>query len=170
MQRLEVSGAVRPIYGSLGVKRLIRNMQPVTLNILHTLFLTENWPFLIDWRLTDEWKTLQASFAQLATPEMFFTKSASGENISKGPTHIKKGSYSLSWCQPEWLWPCLLGHVLGTWCMWRAAKPATGRWFPECAEHLQRVRHTKYPELTVIYASYIVTAPTLHASVRKHFI
>ena len=24
MQRLEVSGAVRPIYGSLGVKRLIR--------------------------------------------------------------------------------------------------------------------------------------------------
>ena len=25
MQRLEVSGAVRPIYGSLGVKRLIRN-------------------------------------------------------------------------------------------------------------------------------------------------
>ena len=26
MQRLEVSGAVRPIYGSLGVKRLIRNV------------------------------------------------------------------------------------------------------------------------------------------------
>jgi hypothetical protein len=26
MQRLEVSGAVRPIYGSLGVKRLNRNM------------------------------------------------------------------------------------------------------------------------------------------------
>ena len=25
MQRLEVSGAVRPIYGSLGVKRLINN-------------------------------------------------------------------------------------------------------------------------------------------------
>jgi len=25
MQRLEVSGAVRPIYGSLGVKRLKRN-------------------------------------------------------------------------------------------------------------------------------------------------
>ena len=27
MQRLEVSGAVRPIYGSLGVKRLIRGRQ-----------------------------------------------------------------------------------------------------------------------------------------------
>jgi len=26
MQRLEVSGEVRPIYGSLGVKRLITNM------------------------------------------------------------------------------------------------------------------------------------------------
>ena len=26
MQRLEVSGAVRPIYGSLGVKRLIRQI------------------------------------------------------------------------------------------------------------------------------------------------
>jgi hypothetical protein len=26
MQRLEVSSAVRPIYGSLGVKRLIRNI------------------------------------------------------------------------------------------------------------------------------------------------
>jgi len=26
MQRLEVSGAVRPIYGSLGVKRLIRSV------------------------------------------------------------------------------------------------------------------------------------------------
>jgi len=31
MQRLEVSGAVRPIYGSLGVKRLINN---------HTYLLT----------------------------------------------------------------------------------------------------------------------------------
>ena len=29
MQRLEVSGAVRPIYGSLGVKRLM----PLTLNL-----------------------------------------------------------------------------------------------------------------------------------------
>ena len=27
MQRLEVSGAVRPIYGTLGVKRLIRSWQ-----------------------------------------------------------------------------------------------------------------------------------------------
>ena len=27
MQRLEVSGAVRPIYGSLGVKRLIHKVQ-----------------------------------------------------------------------------------------------------------------------------------------------
>jgi len=27
MQRLEVSGAVRPIYGSLGVKRLTNNAQ-----------------------------------------------------------------------------------------------------------------------------------------------
>ena len=30
MQRLEVSGAVRPIYGSLGVKRLIRSSNPIT--------------------------------------------------------------------------------------------------------------------------------------------
>jgi len=28
MQRLEVSGAVRPIYGSLGVKRLIMYKRP----------------------------------------------------------------------------------------------------------------------------------------------
>jgi hypothetical protein len=33
MQRLEVSGAVRPIYGSLGVKRLIHS------TILHTIYL-----------------------------------------------------------------------------------------------------------------------------------
>ena len=33
MQRLEVSGAVRPIYGSLGVKRLITST-------CHSLFLT----------------------------------------------------------------------------------------------------------------------------------
>jgi hypothetical protein len=29
MQRLEVSGAVRPIYGSLGVKRLIKKFMPL---------------------------------------------------------------------------------------------------------------------------------------------
>ena len=28
MQRLEVSGAVRPMYGSLGVKRLIKRLGP----------------------------------------------------------------------------------------------------------------------------------------------
>ena len=32
MQRLEVSGAVRPIYGSLGVKRLIYNLSIPTTN------------------------------------------------------------------------------------------------------------------------------------------
>ena len=32
MQRLEVSGAVRPIYGSLGVKRLI-SFRPVGLSV-----------------------------------------------------------------------------------------------------------------------------------------
>jgi len=32
MQRLEVSGAVRPIYGSLGVKRLIKGLQYYTDN------------------------------------------------------------------------------------------------------------------------------------------
>ena len=30
MQRLEISGAVRPIYGSLGVKRLISYEEPAT--------------------------------------------------------------------------------------------------------------------------------------------
>ena len=40
MQHLEVSGEVRPIYGSLGVKRLIKNYAPnlrmrdVTLRVL----------------------------------------------------------------------------------------------------------------------------------------
>ena len=32
MQRLEVSGTVRPIYGSLGVKRLTRSSCPTALN------------------------------------------------------------------------------------------------------------------------------------------
>ena len=36
MQRLEVSGAVRPIYGSLGVKRLI-----ISKTVRHTKFETE---------------------------------------------------------------------------------------------------------------------------------
>ena len=31
MQRLEVSGAVRPIYGSLGVKRLMGQQSPIFL-------------------------------------------------------------------------------------------------------------------------------------------
>ena len=35
MQRLEVSGAVRPIYGSLGVKRLISWL----LKVLFTIYL-----------------------------------------------------------------------------------------------------------------------------------
>ena len=46
MQRLEVSGAVRPIYGSLGVKRL-RVLQETYLN---------------DHRLFKEVKLLQTSF------------------------------------------------------------------------------------------------------------
>ena len=37
MQRLEVSGAVRPIYGSLGVKRLTNLMHKIcfTLSLFH---------------------------------------------------------------------------------------------------------------------------------------
>ena len=42
MQRLEVSGAVRPIYGSLGVKRLI------------LIFLTLNWHISV--ALLDQYK------------------------------------------------------------------------------------------------------------------
>ena len=39
MQRLEVSGAVQPIYGSLGVKRLIWESQPLgTLRVNPVLF------------------------------------------------------------------------------------------------------------------------------------
>ena len=34
MQRLEVSGAVRPIYGSLGVKRLSQMLIEVTLQVI----------------------------------------------------------------------------------------------------------------------------------------
>jgi len=37
MQRLEVSGAVRPIYGSLGVKRLILHAPCMT---SHSTYLT----------------------------------------------------------------------------------------------------------------------------------
>ena len=35
MQRLEVSGAVRPIYGSLGVKRLITVQQDATYSVYY---------------------------------------------------------------------------------------------------------------------------------------
>ena len=44
MRRLEVSGAVRPIYGSLGVKRIIKGMAPVK-KIAITVFnnLKEAW-------------------------------------------------------------------------------------------------------------------------------
>jgi len=63
MQRLEVSGAVRPIYGSLGVKRLnknilylsiffsvpgiislSRNPQFIQNNVFYTTFVCENFP------------------------------------------------------------------------------------------------------------------------------
>ena len=41
MQRLEVSGAVRPIYGSLGVKRLIEHFMAHVMktNLMHYLSL-----------------------------------------------------------------------------------------------------------------------------------
>ena len=39
MQRLEVSGAVRPIYGSLGVKRLMSERQERILSV-YTEFVT----------------------------------------------------------------------------------------------------------------------------------
>ena len=39
MQRLEVSGAVRPIYGSLGVKRLKND---IILVLLQIIFLRRN--------------------------------------------------------------------------------------------------------------------------------
>jgi len=43
MQRLEVSGAVRPIYGSLGIKRLIRCLSkqirfPISHTTMHGTF------------------------------------------------------------------------------------------------------------------------------------
>jgi len=41
MQRLEVSGAVRPIYGSLGVKRLIINTVIIKC-VLHRVFHTKH--------------------------------------------------------------------------------------------------------------------------------
>ena len=47
MQRLEVSGAVRPIYGSLGVKRLMEPAAPILCipvgvrNAVHTINLQE---------------------------------------------------------------------------------------------------------------------------------
>jgi len=40
MQRLEVSGAVRPIYGSLGVKRLTEKLRPckrVFIQLIHLI-------------------------------------------------------------------------------------------------------------------------------------
>jgi len=40
MQRLEVSGAVRPIYGSLGVKRLSVLLR-VRLHLMHILFMLQ---------------------------------------------------------------------------------------------------------------------------------
>ena len=40
MQRLEVSGAVRPIYGSLGVKRLNRCRK---FEVCHRRCVCENW-------------------------------------------------------------------------------------------------------------------------------
>ena len=46
MQRLEVSGAVRPIYGSLGVKRLIRiliTMKNCVQGVCSAMLTTHIW-------------------------------------------------------------------------------------------------------------------------------
>jgi len=42
MQRLEVSGAVRPIYGSLGVKRLIYSLLQIFLLVQNSNILQPN--------------------------------------------------------------------------------------------------------------------------------
>ena len=42
MQRLEVSGAVRPIYGSLGVKRLKGGWTVIKTNLVTELPLEQN--------------------------------------------------------------------------------------------------------------------------------
>ena len=42
MQRLDVSGAVRPIYGSLGVKRLIVQYQMTFTPLLYLIFCVQN--------------------------------------------------------------------------------------------------------------------------------
>jgi len=47
MQRLEVSGAVRPIYGSLGVKRLI---QPASFSFLNILITSRQQLYFLPFR------------------------------------------------------------------------------------------------------------------------
>jgi len=47
MQRLEVSGAVRPIYGSLGVKRLSRNRGHMYNNVFSSRLLVKTVVFLV---------------------------------------------------------------------------------------------------------------------------
>jgi len=46
MQRLEISGAVRPLYGSLGVKGLIDYMQHNTINLISVVV-----KFLLHWKV-----------------------------------------------------------------------------------------------------------------------
>ena len=45
MQRLEVSGAVRPIYGSLGVKRLIAQSTDILDAVAYPVTLLGGWGF-----------------------------------------------------------------------------------------------------------------------------
>ena len=74
MQRLEVSGAVRPIYGSLGVKRLIDGSRAVLLpHVLKGLGSDLEW----DWYFCDVrsvFRHLQFEFILLPPPVLCYVE------------------------------------------------------------------------------------------------
>ena len=50
MQRLEVNGAVRPIYGSLGVKQLTKNRNSFNFYV-YTFIYKMEWPKIFNWMI-----------------------------------------------------------------------------------------------------------------------
>ena len=87
MQRLEVSGAVRPIYGSLGVKRLTNLMHKIcfTISLFHASTCFEHYVLIV------------------RRSKLYYTASGIITPIGSRPVHRLKEDFCspLSTCVPD---------------------------------------------------------------------
>ena len=86
MQRLEFSGAVRPIYGSLGVKRLTRRLIPVLPDSLS------------QWRVTQLYIALYTNTVKISDPSYRTTKVNFNSFVPRGGSIFRIKNYGFQLC------------------------------------------------------------------------